>query len=164
MFERMGMPRRPYPTDVSDEEWSFVAPYLALVREDAAQRKYVLREVFNAARWMVRAGRRVALAAERLSAVGPPSRRVGDAPPANAASEGGRADRLTFHATGRGVISGESRGIERLTVSGKLCGHLAAWAKRVRAWQSSDLMPRVRYVPGVRTRAPLLARCCTEER
>jgi hypothetical protein len=24
----------PYPSDVSDEEWSFVAPYLALNRED----------------------------------------------------------------------------------------------------------------------------------
>ncbi|MEF9387450.1 IS5/IS1182 family transposase, partial [Ralstonia solanacearum species complex bacterium KE056] len=23
--------RRPYPTDVSDEEWSFVAPYLTLM-------------------------------------------------------------------------------------------------------------------------------------
>jgi hypothetical protein len=28
--------RKPYPSDVSDEEWAFVAPYLALVREDAA--------------------------------------------------------------------------------------------------------------------------------
>ncbi|HLM77930.1 MAG TPA: IS5/IS1182 family transposase, partial [Rubrobacteraceae bacterium] len=26
--------RKPYPTDVSDEEWAFVAPYLALVREE----------------------------------------------------------------------------------------------------------------------------------
>jgi len=48
--------RKPYPTDVSDEEWAFVAPYLTLVREDAAQRKYELREVFNALRWIVRAG------------------------------------------------------------------------------------------------------------
>ncbi|MGP3505510.1 transposase, partial [Paracidovorax citrulli] len=24
------MPRKPYPTDVSDEEWSFAAPYLSL--------------------------------------------------------------------------------------------------------------------------------------
>ncbi|WP_407073989.1 transposase, partial [Ralstonia solanacearum] len=23
-------PRKPYPTDVSDEEWSFAAPYLTL--------------------------------------------------------------------------------------------------------------------------------------
>jgi transposase len=48
--------RKPYPSDVSDDEWAFVAPYLTLVREDAPQRKYELREVFNGLRWMVRAG------------------------------------------------------------------------------------------------------------
>jgi hypothetical protein len=32
--------RTPYPTDVSDEEWAFVAPYLTLLPEDASQRKY----------------------------------------------------------------------------------------------------------------------------
>ena len=48
--------RKPYPSDVSDEEWAFVAPYLALIREDAAQRTHDLREVFNALRWIVRAG------------------------------------------------------------------------------------------------------------
>ena len=48
--------RKPYPTDVSDDEWAFVAPYLTLVREDAPQRKYELREVFNGLRWIVRAG------------------------------------------------------------------------------------------------------------
>ena len=26
------MSRKPYPSDVSDEEWSFVAPYLELTR------------------------------------------------------------------------------------------------------------------------------------
>ena len=45
-----------YPTDVSDEEWMFVAPYLCLMKEDAPQREHPLREVFNALRWMVRAG------------------------------------------------------------------------------------------------------------
>src|SRR5437879_5019822 len=48
--------REPYPTDVTDEEWAFVAPYLALLPEDAGQRRYALREVFNALRWIVRAG------------------------------------------------------------------------------------------------------------
>jgi transposase len=48
--------RKPYPTDVTDEEWAFVAPYLALLPEDAGQRRYEVREVFNALRWMVRAG------------------------------------------------------------------------------------------------------------
>lgn len=48
--------RKPYPSDVSDEEWAFVAPYLALLREDAPQRTHDLREVFDALRWIVRSG------------------------------------------------------------------------------------------------------------
>ncbi|HZT41898.1 MAG TPA: IS5 family transposase [Chthonomonadaceae bacterium] len=48
--------RKPYPSDVSDEEWAFVAPYLTLMTEDAAQREYCLREVFNGLRWLVRTG------------------------------------------------------------------------------------------------------------
>jgi transposase len=48
--------RKPYPTDVSDDEWAFVAPYLALIRQDAPQRTHELREVFNALRWIVRSG------------------------------------------------------------------------------------------------------------
>lgn len=48
--------RKPYPSDVSDDEWAFVAPYLTLMRDDAPQRQYDLREVFNALRWIVRAG------------------------------------------------------------------------------------------------------------
>ena len=49
-------PRKPYPSDVSDDEWAFVAPYLALVREDAPQRRHELRELFNGLRWIVRTG------------------------------------------------------------------------------------------------------------
>lgn len=45
-----------YPSDVSDEEWAFCAPYLTLMKEDAPQRDYELRAVFNALRWFVRAG------------------------------------------------------------------------------------------------------------
>jgi len=48
--------RNPYPTDVSDEEWAFVAPYLTLMTPTAPQRTHDLREVFNALRWLVRAG------------------------------------------------------------------------------------------------------------
>src|SRR5215211_8132541 len=48
--------RKPYPCDVSDEEWAFVAPYLALLREDIPQRTHKLREVFNGLRWIVRSG------------------------------------------------------------------------------------------------------------
>jgi transposase len=50
------MNRKPYPSDVSDEEWAFVAPYLTLMTEDAPQRVHDLREVFNGLRWLVRAG------------------------------------------------------------------------------------------------------------
>ena len=50
------MERKPYPSDVSDDEWGFVAPYLTLMSEDAPQRTYSLREVFNGLRWLARAG------------------------------------------------------------------------------------------------------------
>lgn len=50
------MARKPYPSDVTDDEWMFVAPYLTLMREDAPQREHDLRDVFNALRWIVRAG------------------------------------------------------------------------------------------------------------
>ncbi|GAB3431459.1 hypothetical protein GCM10027395_20880 [Giesbergeria sinuosa] len=52
----MAMSRKPYPTDVRDEEWDFALPYLALITIEAPQRHYDLREVFNALRWLVRAG------------------------------------------------------------------------------------------------------------
>jgi len=48
--------RKPYPSDVSDEEWAFAAPYLALVREDAPQRGHNLRQVYNALRYLVKCG------------------------------------------------------------------------------------------------------------
>jgi transposase len=50
------MARKPYPSDVTDEEWAFVAPYLTLMREQAPQREHGLREVFNGLRWIVRTG------------------------------------------------------------------------------------------------------------
>lgn len=56
MYNRSMNKRKPYPSDVSDEEWAFVAPYLTLMTEDAPQRKYPLREVFNALRYVVRGG------------------------------------------------------------------------------------------------------------
>jgi transposase len=52
----MNPSRTPYPTDVSDDEWAFVAPYLTLLPEEAGQRSYSLREVFNGLRWIARAG------------------------------------------------------------------------------------------------------------
>jgi transposase len=50
------MDRKAYPSDVSDEEWALVAPYLTLMTEDAPQRDFPLHEVFNGLRWIVRTG------------------------------------------------------------------------------------------------------------
>ena len=50
------MKRKAYPSDVSDEEWAFAEPYLTLMTEDAPQRDYPLREVFNGLRYFVRSG------------------------------------------------------------------------------------------------------------
>lgn len=49
-------PRKPYPSDATDEEWAFVAPYLTMLNSDAQQRRHDLREVYNALHWIVRAG------------------------------------------------------------------------------------------------------------
>ena len=48
--------RNPYPSDVSDEEWAFVAAYLTLLPSDAGQRHHDLSEVYNGLRWIVRTG------------------------------------------------------------------------------------------------------------
>jgi len=52
----MNTARTPYPSDVSDGEWEFLLPYLTLMDEDAPQRKYPLRAVFNALRYFVKTG------------------------------------------------------------------------------------------------------------
>jgi transposase len=52
----MSPERRAYPSDVTDDEWAFCAPYLTLMREDATQRDYPLRELFNGMRYVVRTG------------------------------------------------------------------------------------------------------------
>jgi transposase len=50
------MARNPYPSEVSNEEWALVVPYLPLMTEDAPQRDYSLRELVDGVRWLVRAG------------------------------------------------------------------------------------------------------------
>ena len=51
-----GSGKTSYPSDVTDEEWAFCAPYLTLMKEEAPQREHSLRAVFNAVRYLVRAG------------------------------------------------------------------------------------------------------------
>jgi hypothetical protein len=46
--------RKPHPTDMSDEEWALVVPYLALLPKAASQRACSLRELFNTLRCMMR--------------------------------------------------------------------------------------------------------------
>jgi transposase len=50
------LPRPAYPSDASDEEWAFIAPYLTLMTPEALQRRHDLREVFNALRYLARSG------------------------------------------------------------------------------------------------------------
>src|SRR5437868_13426961 len=50
------MNRKAYPSDVSDEQWAFVVPYLTLITEDAPQRVHDLREVYNGLRYIARNG------------------------------------------------------------------------------------------------------------
>ena len=52
----MKIARKSYPSDVSDEEWALVAPYLTLLPEEAGQRDHLLREVFNGLRYILKTG------------------------------------------------------------------------------------------------------------
>lgn len=47
---------KPHPSDSTDEEWYFIVPYLTLMKVDAPQLEYPLREVFDALLWMCRSG------------------------------------------------------------------------------------------------------------
>jgi transposase len=47
---------KPYPSDVNDEKWSRVLPYLTLMGEGAPQRQHSLREPFNGPRYVIRYG------------------------------------------------------------------------------------------------------------
>ena len=49
-------PKPAYPTDVSDEEWDFCRSYLELMKPESPQRVYSMRQMFNAVRYVVRAG------------------------------------------------------------------------------------------------------------
>jgi transposase len=52
----MEIARKPYPSYVSDEEWSLIVPYLTLQREEARLREQGLREVFNGLSYIVKTG------------------------------------------------------------------------------------------------------------
>lgn len=52
----MNTARKPYPSDISDEEWSLIIPYLLLMKEDAEQRHHDLGELFDGLRYVIRYG------------------------------------------------------------------------------------------------------------
>ena len=52
----MSKTRKSYPSDASDAEWEYLAPYLTLKREDAPQREHALRDIFDAMRYVVKTG------------------------------------------------------------------------------------------------------------
>jgi transposase len=56
LSEASARARQAYPSDVNDDEWAWVAPYLPLMTEEAPQREHSLREGFNGRCWIVRAG------------------------------------------------------------------------------------------------------------
>jgi transposase len=47
------MGRKAYHSDIGDEEWALVTPYLTLMTKDAPQRDFPLREVFNGLRYIL---------------------------------------------------------------------------------------------------------------
>ncbi|WP_210520273.1 transposase [Hymenobacter terricola] len=49
-------PSHNYPSDVKDDEWVFVARCLALLREEAPQRRHPLRALFSALRYLGHTG------------------------------------------------------------------------------------------------------------
>lgn len=48
--------RTAYPSDIRDEEWELVRRYLELLPEKSCQRRYPIREVFNAIRYVAHTG------------------------------------------------------------------------------------------------------------
>lgn len=52
----MNTVRKPYPSDISDEEWSLIIPYLLPMKEGVEQRHHDLRELFNGLRYVIRYG------------------------------------------------------------------------------------------------------------
>jgi transposase len=49
-------PRVGYPSDLSDDEWHFIAQYLELIPLNATQRRHNAQAVLNAARYIVKTG------------------------------------------------------------------------------------------------------------
>ena len=49
-------PRKPYPTDLSDQEWALIEPYVPETKRGGRPEKYPKREILNAIFYIVRGG------------------------------------------------------------------------------------------------------------
>jgi hypothetical protein len=52
----VGITRKAYPSDISDDEWAVIVAYLTLLPEASGQGEHSLREIFNGLRYVVRNG------------------------------------------------------------------------------------------------------------
>lgn len=50
------MNRKPYPSDLSDEQWARIAPYIPAAKPGGRPRSVDMREMFNAILYVVRSG------------------------------------------------------------------------------------------------------------
>lgn len=50
------MPRRPYPSDMTEAQWSYLEPLLPAVRPGGRPRAHPLREIVDAMRYVLRTG------------------------------------------------------------------------------------------------------------
>lgn len=50
------MPRQPYPSDLTDGQWSLLAPMLPPVKPGGRPRKHDLRDIMDAIRYVLRGG------------------------------------------------------------------------------------------------------------
>jgi putative transposase len=49
-------PRKPYPTDLSDQEWALIQPYVPETKRGGRPEKYPKRELLNAIFYILRGG------------------------------------------------------------------------------------------------------------
>jgi transposase len=50
------MPRRPYPSDLTEAQWAYLEPLLPAVRPGGRPRAHPLREIVDAMRYVLRTG------------------------------------------------------------------------------------------------------------
>src|SRR5215213_3465655 len=65
--------RKPYPTDLSDTEWSYIEPHLPAPKGHGRPRTHSLREIINAVFYLLKSGCQWRLLPHDFPRDGPPS-------------------------------------------------------------------------------------------